>query len=433
MAFLVLPAVFLAGLLLIPAGLYRDRRRRRRRGGEVVVETPRYPTVDFNKTGVRRAAGIVGLLTLANLFIIAVVSYEGVIYMETVQFCGQVCHSVMDPEFTAYRDSPHARVRCVDCHIGAGASWFVRSKLSGVGQVVAVTFDTYQRPVPTPVENLRPSRETCEECHWPQKFTGDRIRVIRKFADDEVNTPQTTVLLMHVGGGDSRSGRGIHSWHTDPRRETVYLATDRLRQSIPWVRVRDEAGRITEFRTGDVKSAASETPEGERRVMDCIDCHNRPTHIFYWPDQAVNLALAAGKIDRRIPFIKKVGVEALDSLGFSQNAGGQLRKKLQDYYRQNYPDFHQAHSKLIDEAAAELEAIYRRNVFPGMKITWGTYPEDIGHERFTGCFRCHDGEHVSADGGTIEQDCETCHKILAQDETQPEILQQLGIQSDAEP
>jgi len=431
MAFLVLPGLFVFGLLLIPAGVYWERRARRRRGEVEPPEGPTFPTIDFNKPRVRHLGAAVAILTVVNLLIISIVSYEAVVYMETVQFCGQVCHTVMQPEYTTYLGSPHARVECVDCHIGAGAPWFVRSKLSGVGQVIAVTFNTYDRPIPVPVTNLRPSRETCEECHWPQKFTGDRIRVIEKFAADETNTPLRTVLLMHIGGGSQT--RGIHGWHMDPGREIYYYPADRQRQTIPWVQVHEPNGGTLEYQTGAGQSNTQPAAE-QRRLMDCIDCHNRPTHIYEDPDQGMDRALASGRINRGIPFIKKVGVEALQATELKKAGGDddrspQIEKQVRDFYEKSQAEIYKSKKAEIETAIREIQAIYRRNVFPKMNADWTTYPSNLGHERFPGCFRCHDSEHTAKSGQTIEQDCDKCHTILAQDEAEPEILKQLGIRS----
>ncbi|MFB3903505.1 MAG: cytochrome c3 family protein [Acidobacteriota bacterium] len=428
MAFLVLPGLFVFGLLLIPAGVYWERRARHKRGEIEAGGDGPFPTIDFNKPRVRHLGVAVSILTVVNLLIISIVTYEAVVYMETVEFCGRVCHTVMQPEYTTYTGSPHARVECVDCHIGAGAPWFVRSKLSGVGQVFAVTFNTYDRPIPVPVENLRPSRETCEECHWPQKFTGDRIRVIEKFSADEANTPLKTVLLMHIGGGSQV--RGIHGWHMGPGREIYYYPADRQRQTIPWVQVREPNGAAFEYKSGAAETASPPPPE-QRRLMDCIDCHNRPTHIFQDPEQGMDRALAAGRISRTIPFIKKIGVEVLQATALKKAGGGdrsaEIEKRVRDCYQKDHAEVYKSKRAEIDAAIREIQAIYRRNVFPKMNVDWTTYPSNLGHERFPGCFRCHDSEHAAEGGKTIEQDCDKCHTILAQDEPEPEILKQLGI------
>lgn len=426
LALMVLPAVFVLGLLLIPLGTWLHKRGH---GEEPDAETGPggYPRIDFNKPEVRRTAALTAGLTIVNALIISVVSYEGVHYMDSSEFCGQVCHSVMQPEYEAYLDSPHARVECVDCHIGPGAPWFVRSKLSGMGQVFAVAFDTYEKPIPTPVENLRPSQDTCEQCHWPQQFSGDRLKVVRSFADDEVNTPKTTALLLHIGGNVAGEPKGIHGWHIHPERRTSYVSTDPKRQRIDFVEVREADGSVTEYFLEGSPATREELRAAPRRVMDCIDCHNRPTHIYRMPEPALDEAMAQGRIDATLPFIKKVGLQALVEAGEALAASETIARSVRKFYQESYGDLYNSRRSAIEAAVVELQAIYSRNVFPNMKVGWGTYPDNIGHEAFPGCFRCHGGEHSTADGRTINQDCAQCHTVLAWDEEDPEILKDLGI------
>src|SRR3954471_12723479 len=235
--FLILPAIFLIGLILIPLGAWIERRRRA--AGKKPTEL-QWPRIDLNNPDHRRAAVGIFALTMANVVIVSLAAYRGVEYMDSVQFCGQACHAVMKPEATAHADGPHARVPCVACHIGAGAASFAKAKLSGTRQLLAVTFHTYARPIPSPVQNLRTARETCEQCHWPAKFHGDKAQRIAEYGNDEKNTPSVTSLQMHVGGGSERSGAapGIH-WHADAANEIDYIATDDKRQVIPYVRVKD--------------------------------------------------------------------------------------------------------------------------------------------------------------------------------------------------
>jgi hypothetical protein len=140
-------------------------------------------------------------------------------------------------------------------------------------------------------------------------------------------------------------------------------------------------------------------------------------------------ALFSGSLDRSVPFIKKVGVEALTEVGETLGEANDVRDRVLAFYREKYSDLFQTQPEKIEAAAQVIASLYTRNVFPKMNLTWGTYPNNIGHENFPGCFRCHDGEHESSDGKFVEQDCETCHKILAWDEEDPEVLQQLGISS----
>jgi hypothetical protein len=419
-AFLILPAFFVAGLLIIPIGLWLQRRRRR------LGLTPAPLVVDFRDPATREAAAIVIILTLVNFGIVGAVSYQGYQYTESTQFCGQVCHSVMQPEYTAYIASPHSRVRCTECHIGPGAPWFVRAKLSGLRQVYNTLVDAYPRPIPVPVHNLRPSRDTCEHCHWPEKFSGDRLLVRRKFSEDEQNTPLTTVLLMHIGGGNSNS-HGIHSWHIHPHRRTLYLPKDEKRQEIALVRVIEPDGRVENFAAADFEGDPSAVPDEAMRVMDCMDCHNRPTHIFQLPGAAMDDAMVHGRIDNTLPWIKKLGVEALTQAEQKDDPLGFISQHIRGFYQENSPDILNARRDTVERAIASIQELYRRNVFPSMNVTWGTYPDNRGHTDFPGCFRCHDDGHTTPDGKSIRQDCTLCHQVLAWDEEKPEVLATLGV------
>jgi len=420
--FLLIPSVFFAGLALIPAGMWGEYRRQRRRGGQPAVIAP----LTLDNPQLKRLALFVGVTTVINVILGSLFAYQGVSYMDSVTFCGRTCHTVMQPEYAAYQNSPHSRVECVACHIGAGASWFVRSKLSGVGQVFAVAFNTYPRPIPTPVRNLRPARETCETCHWPQKFGEDRLRVINNYAEDETNTPTKTVLLLRIGGG--HGSPGIHGAHLGPGVAITYFPTDESRQTIPRVEYRNTVtGRSAVFQAVDAK------PDSLRnlasRQMDCMDCHNRPTHVFSLPERAVNTAMASGAISPSLPFIKKQAVALLKQTYASNAAADEaIPAALERFYREQQPAAYASRRAEIVRAGQTLVAIYDRNVFPAMKVTWGSYPNNTGHTDFPGCYRCHDDNHVAADGKKIVQDCNTCHQLLAMDEAKPKILSDLGIQ-----
>lgn len=416
-SFLFLPAVFFLGLGLIPLGIWLRYRREKAREGTKFRLVPAQPG------DVRRLVVFVLAMTGVNIVLGSVLTYRAVEYMDSVAFCGKACHTVMKPEYTAYQNSPHSRVGCVQCHIGPGASWFVRSKLSGLGQVFAVTFNTYPRPIPTPVENLRPARETCEACHWPQKFGADRLRIITSYADDETNTRTRTVLLMRIGGGGGRAEPSIHGAHLGPGVQISYWYTDDKRQVIPRVEYHNSlTGRTTLYAT------AGSTAGGTRRVMDCVDCHNRPTHTFEMPNAAVDRAMAAGLISPSLPFVKKEAVDLLQKTYSSdEQAAREIRAGLERFYREKYPQVFAKQAAEIRAAADATAAIWSRNVFPDMNVTWGVYPNNIGHMQYPGCFRCHDGEHTAANGQAITQDCNTCHVLLAQDEPSPKILEELGL------
>jgi NapC/NirT cytochrome c family protein len=421
--YLILPGIFLLGLILMPLGILW-RRRQLKKANALPVE---YPVVDLRALEVQRGLVVIGSLTVMNVAILGTASYKGVEYMDSSRFCGLTCHKVMAPEYSAFVNSPHSRVGCAQCHIGPGANWFVRSKLSGVRQVFAVALETYSRPIPSPVRQLRPARETCEQCHWPERFVGNRVRVTRHYADDEANTATITILVLKIGGGVAGHGAGIHGRHVGEHVQITYDAADSKRQVIPRVSVAHPDGSQDEYVSSE--PPPSPAPQGgERRVMDCMDCHNRPTHTFEMPERAMDERLAGGQIDPKIPYIKKKGVEVLRTeYPDSDTALRQIAENLGTYYRTSYPAVYTQQRTSVDAAIGEVQAIYRRNVFPNMKVTWGTYPNNLGHEDFIGCFRCHDDSHKRKDGATITQDCTACHAILAQDEKEPKILADFGL------
>jgi hypothetical protein len=334
----------------------------------------------------------------------------------------------MMPEFTAYQGSPHAHVECVECHIGPGAGWFVRSKLSGVRQVFAVTFHTYSRPIHAPVKYLRPARETCEQCHWPQRFTGDKFVVKTTYKDDEKNTAQTTALLLKVGGRTWQGSVGIHGRHLDEGARIRYISIDDQRQVIPVVYYTDDKGKTVEYVSSDIQATKQQLEAGEHRSMDCVDCHNRPTHAFELPENAVNKQMAAGFISPELPFIRGKAVESLKAdYPDRETARQRIVNGLKSFYRTNYPSVYDSRRALVEQSADNVANIYLRNIFPEMKVGWNVHPNNIGHNDSPGCFRCHDGSHTSADGKTITNDCSACHTMLAVDEENPKILSKLGM------
>jgi hypothetical protein len=407
--FLVLPGLFVVGLMLIPLGVWVERRRRAAGKQPSAVS---WPQIDLNDPTQRTIAIIVFALTIANIVIVSLGSYRGVEYMDSVEFCGQVCHTAMQPEFVAHAVGAHAHVKCVDCHVGSGASSFAKAKLSGVRRVLAVTFHTYPRPIVAAPDQLLPARETCEQCHFPEKLHGDRIRQIVEYADDEKNTPSVTTLHVHVGGGDGRRGlaTGIH-WHMNIANAIEYIAADKDRQTIPYVRMTDGQGVVTEY------MGEGATPEllakGERHRMDCTDCHNRPSHaVVATPERAVNEAMSAGGIPTTLPFVHREAVKALKAAYPSQDAGAaEISRALRSFYLTQQPQVAASRGPEIDRAVLAIQDVYHRNVFPEMNVRFGTYADNIGHVDFPGCFRCHDDSHKSKAGKKIGQDCDTCHAI----------------------
>lgn len=404
LAYLVAPGFFFLGVGLVIAGWLFDRKARRRAaaGAAPVFAL----SIDLARPEHRRH--LLFFLSGATIFLLltALGSYRTYHFTESVQFCGQVCHTVMEPEFVTYQHSPHARVACVECHIGSGATWFVKSKLSGAYQVYATMMDNYERPIPTPVANLRPAQDTCEQCHWPEKFSGDRIKTYAHFLSDEENTPYNIKLELKIGGGSPANGPvgGIH-WHMNVANKVEYIATDPQRQVIPWVRSTDQQGNVRVYATEEFRDAP---PPGEIRRMDCIDCHNRPAHIFKAPSTLVEQAMALGRVDLRLPKFKE---HATNALLVEYATVDEAMKGIAAALRAAYPD-----RPTVQGAIEELQRIYRANFFPLMNSRWDKYPDNIGHKNWAGCFRCHDDEHATPDGKFMvrSSDCNACHTILAQ-------------------
>lgn len=411
--YLVLPFVAGGGVALILLGALWERRRRRRRPGLAV---PPLPRLDLNQPS-HQAAVVLALTVLMTIVVLlSITGYRAYHFTESVQFCGLVCHQVMKPEYTAYQHSPHARVACVQCHVGPGAGWFVRSKLSGAYQVYAVTANQFPRPIPTPVKNLRPAQETCEQCHWPAKFFGAQQKTFHHYLADETNSPWRIEMLLKIGGGDPTTGApsGIH-WHMNIKSEISYVAADERREVIPWVKVVDRDGKVTEYMSTEKPLSPEQLAAGPVRRMDCVDCHNRPSHIYRPPDRAVEEAFETGRLDRRLPYLKREAIRLLAGEYTTEaQAHAAILTGLAEFYRQTYPEIYQNHALAVQDATEELQQIFSRNVFPEMKTDWRVHPNHVGHLNSEGCFRCHDGLHKSRDGRVITKDCNACHTVLFQ-------------------
>ncbi len=415
LTYMVAPAILIFGLVLVPAGMVVERRRRLRALGA----PPHFPRLDLNNPAQRSTVAFVLAFVVIFIMISAVGSYQAYEFTDSVEFCGQLCHRVMHPEYTAYLASPHARVACVECHVGPGASWYVKSKLSGARQVYYTLMGTYPRPIPTPVQNLRPAQQTCEQCHWPRFFWGAQLKVFTHYASDERNTQRVIRMLIKTGGGDpalGKSGQGIH-WHMNIANKITYFASDEQRQVIPWVRVEDAQGHVTVYESKDTPPTQAQIDKASKRLMDCIDCHDRPTHIFTPPDLSVDRSISTGAIDATLPYIKQQSVQVLTAdYKTTDQAENAIAENLTKFYQEKYPQIASSKAASIQAAISELQRIYRTTFFPYMRVNWKTHPDNIGHLYFPGCFRCHDGNHVSQDGKVITKDCTACHTVLDQQE-----------------
>jgi nitrate/TMAO reductase-like tetraheme cytochrome c subunit len=394
--YILAPAFFILGVALMVVGLWLHRQQK---GVASVL------VVNLSRPRDRKLLGAFIGGALVFLLCSAIGSYQTYQYTDSVQFCGVACHVPMKPEYTTYLHSPHAHVACVDCHVGSGAEWYMKSKINGVHQLCDVVLDKIPRPIETPIKNLRPARATCEQCHWPERFIGDVDRTDYHYLSDQTNTPFAVRLLLKVEGGQlNGSMSGIH-WHVSHNFKVQYIDTDKHRQNIPWVRVTDTAsGDVTVYKTAGFKGDPS---EDSMRTMDCIDCHTRPAHQFQSPDEAVDAAIHAGLLDRSVPWVRSNVVATLIA---PYQTTDEAMQKIASSLRASYPGL-----SGIDGVVSETERIYQENFFPEMKTDWRVHPDNIGHKISAGCFRCHDGNHTTDDGKkVISANCNLCHIILTQ-------------------
>jgi hypothetical protein len=400
---IVLPPFVVMGFILALYGGWRHKRIIKKRG--VPAPKPR-------RANPYRLVFILGTVCVVLIPFLGFTTYTGYKYTDSVEFCGRACHVPMKPMYTAYQYSAHARVPCSSCHIGEGASWFVRSKLSGTKQVFATAFDTFPRPIPTPIKNLRPARETCERCHWPEKAFGKRVVERPHFASDEQNTYRPLRMILNTGGGDPRMGpiRGIH-WHYLASNKTEYIAIDAKRLEIPWIRVTQE-GETRVYRS-DGLPADAPPPPGEIRTMDCLDCHNRPSHKYRTPDETLNPLFAINQLDASFPYLKREAARLMATpYEDTPSAGKAIEEGLIAFYEENYPEIAEKKRGKIKTMAEVVFQAYQRNIFPEMNTDWRTTPDHIGHKYYPGCFRCHDNHHLSGDGQGVPNKCELCHEFL---------------------
>ena len=412
LTFIILPVFILFGLALVFVGIWREHRFEK----QGLPHEHKLPRIDLNDPKQRNAFFWISLGGLILLIFSAFGSFKAYEYTDSDEFCGTTCHKVMSPEYTAYEYSPHARVGCAKCHIGPGAGWFVRSKLSGAYQVYATIFNKYPKPIPTPIENLRPAQQTCEQCHWPKQFFSEKMLKNTYFLSDEKNTRWTLDLLIKIGGGNIEAGptSGIH-WHMNIANELTYIATDSQRQSIPWIRSKNPDGKITVYRSTENSLTDEQIRTMKTRRMDCIDCHNRPTHIYHPPAKSINHVMSLGWMDPSLPNVKSVALKALETPYSTKQLGlDSIQIAINEYYQTNYPELAKTKQDTIARVVSEVQNIFSRNYFPEMHVSWKRFPDNIGHMYYPGCFRCHDGKHVADDGKVLSRDCNVCHTILAQ-------------------
>ena len=412
--YIILPGFLILGFLLVPIGMYFKRRRIRK---DSSVSKERLPVVDLNDPRHRNAFIFFTIITIIILFLSTLGSFEAYHLTESVEFCGTLCHKVMEPEFTAYGNSPHANVTCVECHVGSGASWYVKSKLSGLYQVYATLTKTYPSPIETPLHDLRPARETCEKCHWPQKFYPRSLYTNKYFLADSLNTEYDIILQMKTGPEYSELGfrEGIH-WHINPDVKIEYISENDKRENITYVKYTDNStGEVIVYRNADNPISDSLASVQSKRTMDCIDCHNRPSHAYRSPPAYIDNALLTGTISKEIPFIKKAAMGILrQTFKDKDSAMLVIKNSIMNYYQSEFTDFYNSSKELIDNSIISMQKSFSQNTFPGMKVAYDIYPDHIGHQESEGCFRCHNDAFKAENGQTITRDCNLCHTIIGQ-------------------
>jgi len=329
-------------------------------------------------------------------------------YTNSPKFCGYTCHT-MPPQNATYLVSPHANVYCIECHIGRGflGTQFSR-KTEDIYEIYSMVFHTYTFPILA--SHTRPARETCEKCHQPESFSNDSLVVINHYRTDSDNTPLSYYLILKTGGGAKTQGlgKGIH-WHIVNKVE--YYPTDPLQQDIPFIRVYNDDGTVTEYKDVESNIDPAKIEPGQMKTMDCITCHNRVTHYFAVPADSVDDAMSHGVISPEIPEIRIKAVEVLTAPYQSREYAMSGIAGLENYYKQYYTDFYSSNRDLIQSAITELQSIYNQTVFIDQKVDWTTYPNNIGHINFPGCFRCHDGKHLNTLQQAIRMECNLCHSI----------------------
>ncbi|NVO02156.1 MAG: NapC/NirT family cytochrome c [Bacteroidetes bacterium] len=408
--FIIVPSFLIMGFVLILGGSYLRRRRLRKD-----PSFKPFTTINFNDKSHRKTVFKFSVVTLIFILMTIFGSTEAIHYSESVEFCGTVCHS-MDPEFTAYQHSSHANVPCVECHVGAGSAYFIKAKLSGIKMLWKTFTGECERPIYTPIRNLRPAAETCEKCHWPQKFFPNSLHHEKYFLSDSLNSEWNIVLNMKVGSNHQASGmlEGIH-WHINPDVTMEYKSNEK-RDTIYWVKYTNKkTGKVSTYKDESAKISDSKLNEIETRKMDCMDCHNRPAHEFRSPTYFVDLYLASSKASTEIPWLKRAAMEALTTVySTNEGANSEITSKMGNFYKKQYPDIYTKYSKEINSAITDVKTYYSQNAFPEMNVTFASYPRHIGHFETNGCFRCHNDKHKTTEGKVISKDCNLCHNILAQ-------------------
>ncbi len=412
--FIVLPTFFVIGLAMIPLGMVLTKRRERR---ESITREHKFPIVNLNDPRQRWIIIFVTISTSIFLILSVLGGYEAFHYTESNEFCGTLCHQVMNPEYTTYHQSSHARVRCVECHVGSGVDYYLKSKMTGLYQVYSVLFSKFPQPIPTPLHNLRPAKETCEQCHWPEKFYDRKYAVHKHYLADEENTEWDIHLLMKTNNEHRALGlqEGIH-WHINPDVKIEYAAASVKRDSILWVKYTNlKSGEETIFRDDSNRVSQAQLDTLPFRKMDCLDCHNRPSHNYKPPRLFFDDAITNGVIPKDLPDIKIAAMDILkNDFPSLDSAYTAIDLGINEYYEFMYEEIYDTNRAVVEGAIASIKNLYAENIFPEMKAKWTAYPNHLGHLESNGCYRCHNDRFKSQQGDVISRDCTLCHLIKAQ-------------------
>jgi hypothetical protein len=363
-----------------------------------------YPPADSSRWTKLLPLFVLGVIVL----IVIVAGAYGWDYANSPSFCGYTCHT-MPPQNATYLVSPHSNVYCTDCHIGRSfLGTQLARKTEDLYEVYSMVFHTYEFPIMA--SRSRPARETCEKCHRPDTFSYDSLRVINHYQDDQANTPFSIYLSLKTGGGAKVEGlgKGIH-WHIVNKVE--FYTTDPLQQNIPYIRVYNEDGTITEYVDVTANFDPATISGKYLKEMDCITCHNRVSHDFRFPADSVDMALSHGTIATDIPFIRAKAVEVLNAQYETSQAAMDAIAGLEQYYKDNQSDYYSQNAVKVTDALMAIQDIYNRTVFLDQKVDWTTHPDNVGHINSRGCFRCHDGKHLNTNQESIRLECNLCHSI----------------------
>ena len=413
-SYLTLPAAFVAGLVLVPLGWWRQMKVTGKSSTELLQE--RFDRGDLERRRIgSQVFRVVLVLTAVNVLFLGAGSTQMLHYMDQAEFCGTACH-VMAPEWAAYGDSPHANVDCVECHVGEGVKGLYESKISGLRQTVLYVLGTHHKPVPTPVHQLSPADETCLHCHSVPDRTELAIRSRARHDFDAESTPLYSTVAFDLGRRTDRPGP---HWHAREDVEVRYASKDDARETVLWVEVREGDGPVRRFAYDGPwhEPAGDETP----RVVDCVDCHNRVAHRFEPAERAVDRLITEGTLPRVLPEIKEVALAAITA-DYPDREAAQvgIARALRNAWHGEQRTVVTALQPEMDRAIAALQATHARNVHPEMAIGWGTYPDHNGHAApGRGCFRCHNPDLVDETGTAIGSECTTCHAILADESAAP--------------